>query len=581
MKKILYSLIILASVAFVISCADDSLDPLPTKTVIKGTMLALRGDQLNTIYFDGETDGATFFANHVVGNETFDFDTEFLSSDPTSLASFDIYTIKKTWNGKGYTSERVLVTNIPGSQFKKTDDYANPWTSVSIKLTDILAKIGMDPINNPADQDTLLKRYEFGIAIQSDINLTDGTKVLSSQIQAAGLFQSDQFYPAQVLTYGVRDVADAVPVATITQRGQFSVSGGKAVHTILPLKGGAKDTIDIKFDQAIDVAPSLAVSPGSAGTLGTLVKKADSDTDFYVVYTATGTSYTGNVTLTVTGATSAEEGALNGLEMDTQTKAIAVDNLAPQLTASITTGTRVGKGGSVTITAKFNEKLGTAPKVTLDVTATKVDAVTAKSMTLSTDGLTATYIYDYKDSDGDAVHGNVGVTVSGGADQAGNAFGSTGGNLTIDIGVPPAPLMVADNTQFDWGTQIKWTVTQTTSGANTGGSVTGTVYFVAVTAGSAAPTKFVAGDAPGFTMATGVSAKQTGSVVITSGTSGSVFTAFTANGTLDVYAVFVGSTGNISLISSAIPEVQDLDPLTGELITGNNIPGNPITVTMN
>ena len=69
-----------------------------------------------------------------------------------------------------------------------------------------------------------------------------------------------------------------------------------------------------------------------------------------------------------------------------------------------------------------------------------------------------------------------------------------------------------------------------------------------------APTKFGFGSdgAPVWTMATGVTNRQTGSVATSgiSGNTGTVFTPFTANGTLDIYAVFVGSTGNSSVISA-------------------------------
>ena len=38
-----------------------------------------------------------------------------------------------------------------------------------------------------------------------DLNLTDGTIIPAADIVAAGLFQSNQFYPAQILTYTVTD----------------------------------------------------------------------------------------------------------------------------------------------------------------------------------------------------------------------------------------------------------------------------------------------------------------------------------------------------------------------------------------
>jgi hypothetical protein len=204
MKKILYSLLIFASVAFVVSCADDSLDPLNLNQVKKGTILALRGTQLDNIYGEG-LPGAEFFPRIINGTEKFEFDAEFLAEDPSSLESFDIYVIKKTKVGNTTTRERVFLKNVPASEFKTTDDYRNPWVSVSLNLVDILEAIGIDDYEDQDNIDLLLDTYKFGINIESDLNLKDGSKVLASNIVAAGLFASDQFYPAQILTYTVTD----------------------------------------------------------------------------------------------------------------------------------------------------------------------------------------------------------------------------------------------------------------------------------------------------------------------------------------------------------------------------------------
>jgi hypothetical protein len=202
MNKLYKGILILAAI-FVAACADENLDPLRFNTVKKGTILALRGQQLTNIYFDG-TPGAEFFPRIINGTETFDFDAEILATDPSVLSSFDIYVVKRIPAGTAITLERILLTNVPFSEFKTTDEYRNPWVSVSLNLTDVLDKLGLD-YTNPTDVNTILDTYKFGIAIESDLNLTDGSKVLASEITAAGLFQSDQFYPAQRLTYTVTD----------------------------------------------------------------------------------------------------------------------------------------------------------------------------------------------------------------------------------------------------------------------------------------------------------------------------------------------------------------------------------------
>jgi hypothetical protein len=199
MKKLLYSLLFMASAAVVFSCEDEELDPMQLAKIKKGTILALRGTQLNNIYFDG-VPGAEFFPRIMDGTEKFEFDAEFLSEDVSTLESFDIYVIKKVASG----TERVHIKNVPGSEFKQTDDYLRPWVSVSMNLTDIVEALGLD-FDDPATVNTLLTTYKFGINIESDLNLTDGSIIPAAEIVAAGLFQSDQFYPAQILTYTVTD----------------------------------------------------------------------------------------------------------------------------------------------------------------------------------------------------------------------------------------------------------------------------------------------------------------------------------------------------------------------------------------
>jgi len=520
------------------SCSDADLDPLQSEKVKKGTLLALRGDQLDAIYWNGEPYGDAFYANAVTGSETFDFDAEFLAENTSTLASVDIYVIERP------SKKRVLLTTIPASEFELVE--GKSLVSISLPLTDILSKLGVT-LNTPGEISAFMTAYADGIAIESDVNLTDGTIVPAANMVAAGLFESDQFYPAQLLTYGVEDIDDARPVATFTQRGQYNATTKK--HTILPLKNGAKDTLNIVFDQEIDTPPTVEISPATAGTLGALVPVAGKSNEFYIVFTA-GDTYTGDVTFSVTDATSGEEGALNGLVMDDQSTTMAVDNRAPANTL-FTTGTRIGKGQSATITLKFNEALGTAPTVTIDPGSTGIDGVTGVKTTLSADGMTATYTYEYKDLDGNATHGDVMVSVSGGADKAGNAVPPiTSKPLTVDIGAAPAPVIILD-AAYDWGTQIKWTITYGTGAFNPGGATSGTVYYVAQPAGSAPPTGFVGGDVPAFTMASGVPALQTGTVTVSNGTSGPVFSPFSPNGSLDVYAVIITSSGVISSISPA------------------------------
>src|SRR5262245_46073094 len=133
MKKIAYKgSALLLCLAFALSCSDDSKDPMMLNQVKKGTILALRGVQLHNIY-DLGAPGAELFPKIATGTEKFAFDAEFLSEDPNSMASFDIFAIKKI---SATATERVKLLNVPFSQFKKTADYDRPWVSVSISVVD-------------------------------------------------------------------------------------------------------------------------------------------------------------------------------------------------------------------------------------------------------------------------------------------------------------------------------------------------------------------------------------------------------------------------------------------------------------
>ena len=197
-----YILLLIALFAMVVSCRDESLDPLQFDKVKKGTILALRGKQLDNVYNKG-IPGAEVFPKIAVGTEKFVFDGEYLSDDPSSLTSVDVYAIK----GSGITTSRVLLTNVPFSQFKTDATYPRPWVTISIDFKDILSKLGLAntfPLPT-ATVNTLLTTYRLGINIECDLNLADGTKVLAAQIIAQGLFGSNQFYPAMRLNYAMTD----------------------------------------------------------------------------------------------------------------------------------------------------------------------------------------------------------------------------------------------------------------------------------------------------------------------------------------------------------------------------------------
>ena len=209
MKKITYSLLLFVGLAFVYSCKDEALDPLQVNTVKKGKVLALRGQQLQSIYFDGKP-GAEVFPKIATGLEKFSFDAEYLAEDPKSLQSVDIFLNKKT--SASAVPTKVLIKTVPFSDFKNDGKYPHPWVSVTLTFPEILAKLGLNntfPLDAPTIS-TLLSTYKNGIGIVSDLNLTDGSKSPASNVVAAGLFASSQFYPAQILNYAMTDYCSYV-----------------------------------------------------------------------------------------------------------------------------------------------------------------------------------------------------------------------------------------------------------------------------------------------------------------------------------------------------------------------------------
>jgi len=258
MRK-LYSLLVLALFSIVVSCTDDSLDPLNFKSVKKGTLLALRGQFLQNLYVNGEP-GASFIPLIATSADKFVFDAEYLAEDVSTLASIDIYIQKKP------SLERVLWKNIPFSEFKNDGKYPRPWVTVSIPLSDILTKIGITP-NFPlaqADVNTLVTTYKFGVNIITDLNLTDGSKVLADDLVAAGLYQSNQFYPAQNLPYNVINFCayDEVEWGGSFTANEIYSAGAYGPYNVSLVPEGTANTFilknfwDVGSDAIIEFKPS-------------------------------------------------------------------------------------------------------------------------------------------------------------------------------------------------------------------------------------------------------------------------------------------------------------------------------------
>ena len=562
--------------AFAIACVDESKDPVKFNEVKKATILALRGDSFDALNASGCSN--SFFADAIIGTEVFSVTSDFLSIDQESLQEVQVFASIPA-SQLLTPRPRTKVATIPGSTWTVPAEGGNKRGTFSVPLATIIAALNIPP-------DSIVEKLgNQDITIDTDLLLTDGSKVLASALVNVNLFQSVVFYPAQTLVYCANQSANFVPIATTSLLGTWAVKDGVVVRTKIPsLKDGAKDTLYITYDNPIITPPTVAFTPTTAGTATALVKAKkkdakgfytadDSDNAFYLVYTANGTpAYTGGVAAKVTGATAEVAGVI--LTQDPKTQTINVDNTPPVLLDK-STGTRIGKNQFVTMTVSFNEKLSTSSSKAIKVNVPAgqgLEAVVDAKMTVAADGLSASYIYVFKLVDPlvAATHGDLTVSFSNAIDEAGNTTAISNGTLTVDVGIPPAPTLALNGVKHDYGTQILWTATQTTGGANPSGSTTGKEYFIAITTGKPGPTAFSVDldgvatwtmpDDPASitTPKAKVSIKQSGTVAVKSGTSGEVYTPFTANGdvittpdsSFDIYAVFVSSTGTISAISA-------------------------------
>jgi len=338
------------------------------------------------------------------------------------------------------------------------------------------------------------------------------------------------------------------------------------------LKAGDKTTLTFTFDKSIATAPTVSIVAPGPGTLGPVTPVSGSTTKFTAEYTAPA-GYTGAVTVRAQGAVSTGSAPAGGLTQVTSNTTLNIDNTAPLIVGSVAySSSRVGRGQATTVTITFNEAMSaaTADALKLSITGQQgLDDVPATSMTLASNGLSATYLYLWKDSSTpfDNTHGSVTVNISGGKDLAGNAFAGSTSSFTNDVGGTVADAISttgsvsgvtdAPTASFtaDLGTQLRWSISQGATIAP-GSSTSGTWFWVAVTAGSTAPvqaTRTVTGLANpvynGFGTIT--NSKASGSTT----SSGENFTPFTANGTFDIYMYFVSSTGNVSPNSLVLSNV--------------------------
>jgi hypothetical protein len=302
MKNLIkYSLLVV--VVMVFSCRDESLDPLNMKAVKKGTLLALRGTMLQRIYNQGKP-GAELFPKIATGAEPFAFEAEYLSSDHASLASFDLYVIRKV---TASTTSRELLMNVPFSQFVKDSKYLGPYVNIATTSAAVLAKVGVTFPLDAAEINTLLTTYAFGVQMEIDLNLVDGTKVLAADLVAAGLYQSNQFYPAQKLNYAMTDYCSYVANSWATTFNATETSeffGGYGPYPVTFVQDGTnpnKFTTDNWYDSGITMYMILTPSVDPPSQIVTVPSQPNpSNTARTIVGSGTYNQCLGSMTINFT-----------------------------------------------------------------------------------------------------------------------------------------------------------------------------------------------------------------------------------------------------------------------------------------
>jgi len=586
MKRFKYlALLSIVFTAVVISCKDESLDPyvVPEGAVhgygqfvspLDGTVSP--DPTKNQFYSQAAVDAIAFFDANNLATSSVNLKFQWIGIDAKrSVESVDLYLEFDevhtdadrnpiTVNHGGLASEEN--PTIPNGKFWKTVTTSGNRQTIDVVVT-------------PNDVYTLYQNdtYDYDADGTAEPIFSDNSTKFARDRSAT------RFYNTQTKNYGQGSVSLNADVFRVRWRlkttdglnfgtwgnsictefvgancfGQWKVNADvfnpKATLTLKnnkPMKDAATEEVTIAFDRSIATAPTVSLSPAQ-GTIGSVTPVAGNDKQFKVTYTAPA-GFTGTVSLTASGAVAGGAAPVGGLVSVSKSVTLTVDNQTAQQ-VSLATGTRIGFGGANTITLTFNEAMSAvaADALKISISGQGMDPITNATMILASNGLSASYLYFFKDSDNpmNATHGSLSISITGGKDLAGNAYPGSGSSLTNDLGEPPLPVVTLAGT-YDLGTQLKWSATQGTGPSNSGGSTTGTINWVALASGSAAPaqaTKVVQGVTVknGFDL-TGLSVKASGSLSVSAGSSGTIFTPFTANGAFDVYFYFVGSTGNIS-----------------------------------
>jgi hypothetical protein len=623
MKRIQYiTLLTLGLLSVVIGCKDESLspyiEPLGAAHGLIQFVSAADGSitpTLSTFYDQSQVDRASFFdeGKATSAQEINAKFTWFSIDNRETISSIEFY-LEYNENYSDDDRNPLIAAHggsspkpsVPAGKLFKT--VTAPANGVSFDLKVTAAEIYELFKNNTYNYGSGPKNIFSAHPYNADFNRTDATHRFYGDrtytVPGKGDIDlvADEFrvnwrlIAADGTAYGSWSPSVCAELVGANCTGQWKVNSGVynpnatlAARNKVPIKSGVTEIVDITFSNTIATPPVLSLSPNQ-GTV-VLAPVAGSTTKFTATYTANG--YTGTVSLRVRGAVSGGSGPTAGLVQNNAAITLTVDNTAPQSSSVANGSDNVGRGLSNVITVRFNEAMSSKSADALKISITGqrgLDDVAAANMTLAADGLSATYLYLWKDSTTpfDNTAGDVTYVISGGKDRADNAFGGVSGTFRNDVGDTklaqavwiqnPTTLAFSSTTADisgvastptiafveDLGTQLKWTITQPGPG-----STSGTWFWTALAwvDTDAVPdgilnqpkvpgqfTKDVAGLANrtfnGFYTGSAAISPFTVAASGSSTSRGTLFTPFTANGKFDVFVYFVSSTGNVSAISA-------------------------------
>jgi len=340
------------------------------------------------------------------------------------------------------------------------------------------------------------------------------------------------------------DVAGNPITATPTSGATFTVDNtGPAISTVTPPPAGsykAAKTLDftVNFTENATVAgtPTIGLTIGSIAHTASYVSGSGTSALLFRYTVASGDN--GAVGIAAPASINLNGGTIKDALSNNaslgftppDTSAVLVDNTPP--TAALTySASAVKLGGALTITATFNEPMGsTAPKIAISA-VTGGTALAATTMS-KTDATHYAYVYS-----GQAGNGTAMVTLSVGTDLAGNVVSATptsGASFTVDNTAPKAAITYSPTGVVRAGTTLTMTATFTEAMADvpapqpqfsvTGGNTASGVAMTRVSATQYTASYLVGAGSGTATVAFSTGIDLSGNVITAAPSSGATFT---------------------------------------------------------